>query len=157
MVSGGLKAPGSRGALSKIFPEENFRTDHKPLGFPIQEGYGRKFFSIYEKWRRYKQRKVMEREKLIQIIQKRLGLSDEEFQVIKDTPKFQRLFDNALAASQYRLVAEVKESTGCHSGHVVGQKLVFDSSGNLLTRQSPERICAFLMPNLTMVLNARPQ
>ena len=95
----------------------------------------------------------MEKEELIQIIQKRLGLSDREFQIIKETPKFQRLFDNALTASRYRLVAEVVESTGCHSGHAVGQKLVFDSTGNLLTRESPERVCAFLMPNLTLLLN----
>ena len=95
----------------------------------------------------------MEKEELIQIIQKRLGLSDREFQTIKETPKLQRLFDNALTASRYRLVAEVVESTGCHSGHAVGQKLVFDSTGNLLTRESPERVCAFLMPNLTLLLN----
>lgn len=95
----------------------------------------------------------MQKEELIQIIRKRLGLSERDFQIIKDTPKFQRLFDNALAASRYRLVAEVVESTGCHSGHVLGQKLVFDSAGNLLTRESPERVCAFLMPNLTVLIN----
>ena len=95
----------------------------------------------------------MQKEELIQIIRKRLGLSERDFQTIKDTPKFQRLFDNALAASRYRLVAEVVESTGCHSGHVLGQKLVFDSAGNLLTRESPERVCAFLMPNLTVLIN----
>ena len=96
----------------------------------------------------------MEKEELIQVIQSRLGLSDREFQIIKETPKFQRLFDNALTASRYRLVAEVVESTGCHSGHEAGQKLFFDSTGNLLTRESPERVCAFLMPNLTVQINA---
>ena len=96
----------------------------------------------------------MEKERLEGIIQKRLGLDDQEFQVIKDTPKFQRLFGNALEASRYRLVAEVVESKGCHSGHVVGQRIIFDSSGNLLTRDSPEKVCAFLMPNLTVLINA---
>jgi hypothetical protein len=37
---------------------------------------------------------------------------------------------------------------------VKGQKLVFDASGNLLTREAPERVCAFLMPNLTLIINA---
>ena len=36
----------------------------------------------------------------------------------------------------------------------MGQKLVFDSAGNLLTQECPERICAFLMPNLTVLINA---
>jgi len=87
------------------------------------------------------------------MIQKRLGLEDKEFQTIKDNPRFQRLFDNLLTGSRYRLVAEIVESTGCHSGHVKGQKFFFDSAGNLLTREAPERVCAFLMPNLTVLIN----
>jgi len=87
-------------------------------------------------------------------IQKRLGLDDKEFQTIKDSPKFQRLFENILTGSRYKLVAEIVESKGCHSGHVKGQKLFFDSAGNLLTREAPERVCAFLMPNLTVLINA---
>ena len=37
---------------------------------------------------------------------------------------------------------------------IVGQKLVFDSTGNLLTKENPDRVCAFLMPNLTVLINA---
>ena len=96
----------------------------------------------------------MEKEQIAKMIQKRLGLEDKEFQAIKDSPKFQRLFDNILTGSRYRLVAEIVESKGCHSGHVKGQKLFFDSAGNLLTREAPERVCAFLMPNLTVMINA---
>ncbi len=91
---------------------------------------------------------VMER------IRKRLNLEDEEWETLVKTPKFQRLFQNAVEASKYRLVAEVVSSKGCHSGHVVGQKIIFDNSGNLLTRESPDRVCAFLMPNLTVLINA---
>ena len=96
----------------------------------------------------------MEKEQIAKMIQKRLGLEDKEFQTIKDNPRFQRLFDNILTGSRYRLVAEIVESTGCHSGHVKGQKFFFDSAGNLLTREAPERVCAFLMPNLTVLINA---
>jgi hypothetical protein len=96
----------------------------------------------------------VDKEQIPKMIQKRLGLDDKEFQAIKDSPKFQRLFDNILSGSRYRLVAEIVESKGCHSGHVKGQKLFFDSAGNLLTREAPERVCAFLMPNLTVLMNA---
>ncbi|MCD6296705.1 MAG: hypothetical protein J7M30_06085 [Deltaproteobacteria bacterium] len=34
------------------------------------------------------------------------------------------------------------------------KKIFFDSTGNLLTRESPERVCAFLLPNLILVVNA---
>jgi hypothetical protein len=96
----------------------------------------------------------VQKEQIAKMIRKRLGLEDKEFQTIKDNPKFQRLFDNILTGSRYRLVAEIVESTGCHSGHVKGQKFFFDSAGNLLTREAPERVCAFLMPNLTVLINA---
>jgi hypothetical protein len=96
----------------------------------------------------------MEKALLAEIIRKRLNLEDHEWSIVESSPKFQTLFQNAIEASTYRIVAEVIESKGCHSGHVVGQRLVFDNSGNLLTKESPERVCAFLMPNLTVLINA---
>lgn len=96
----------------------------------------------------------MDQTRLEKIIQKRLALPEDEFKTIRENPKFQRLFANALKASRYRLVATVVESKGCHSRHRVGQRIVFDSSGNLLTNESPERVCAFLMPNLVVLINA---
>jgi hypothetical protein len=96
----------------------------------------------------------MDKEQLAKIIRKRLALDEEEFKAIGENPKYQRLFQNALKASKYRLVAEVIESKGCHSGHMKGQKIIFDSSGNLLSREAPERVCAFLMPNLVLIINS---
>ena len=96
----------------------------------------------------------MDQDKLVEIIRRRLKLEDQEWKIIEKNPKFQSLFKNAVEASKYRLVAEVIDSKGCHSGHVIGQKLIFDNSGNLLTKESPDRVCAFLMPNLTVLINA---
>ena len=96
----------------------------------------------------------MEKYQIAEIIRKRLKLGDQEWSIIEKNPKFQQLFQNAIEASKYRMVAEVINSKGCHSGHVVGQKLVFDNSGNLLTKESPDLICSFLMPNLTVLINA---
>jgi hypothetical protein len=96
----------------------------------------------------------MDKYLIAEIIRERLNLEAGDWSSIEENPKFQRLFENAVEASKYRLVAEVIESNGCHSGHTVGQKLIFDSSGNLLTKENPDRICAFLMPNLTVLMNA---
>ena len=96
----------------------------------------------------------MNKDQLAEMIRRRLKLDDQEWKIIEENPKFQRLFKNAVEASKYRLVAEVIESKGCHSGHVVGQKLIFDNSGNLLTKENPDRVCTFLMPNLLIVINA---
>lgn len=96
----------------------------------------------------------MDEEVIAKLIKRRLKLEDEEWSTIEKNPKFQRLFQNVIKASHYRLVAEVVESKGCHSGHGVGQRLVFDNSGNILTKENPDRICSFLMPNLTVLINA---
>lgn len=96
----------------------------------------------------------MEKDALVKIIKKRLSLEGEELAAVIENPKYQQLFQNAAKGSCYRLVAEVVASKGCHSGHVVGQRIVFDSAGNLLTNESPDRVCAFLMPNLTVLINA---
>ena len=96
----------------------------------------------------------MDSTRLEKIIKKRLSLPEDAFEEIRNTPKYRRLFANAAKASRYRLIATVVESEGCHSKHRVNQKIVFDSSGNLLTSESPERICAFLMPNLVVLINA---
>ena len=96
----------------------------------------------------------MDKDQIAQVIRRRLKLEDQEWSFIEKDPKFQRLFQNTLRASSYQLIAEVIKSKGCHSGHVVGQQLVFDSAGNLLTKKNPDRICAFLMPNLTVLINA---
>lgn len=96
----------------------------------------------------------MDKLQIAEIIRKRLKLEDQEWSIIEKNPKFQQLFQNAIKASKYRLVAEVIESKGCHSGHVVGQKIIFDSTGNILTKENPDLICSFLMPNLTVLINA---
>ena len=96
----------------------------------------------------------MDKNQITERIRKRLKLGDEEWEIIEKNPTYQRLFKNAVEASKYRLVAQVIDSKGCHSGHVIGQKLIFDNSGNLLTKENPDRVCAFLMPNLTVLVNA---
>jgi hypothetical protein len=74
----------------------------------------------------------MEKEALIEIVKKRLALEGEELAKVLENPKYQRLFENAAKGPQYRLGAEVVSSKGCHSGHRAGQRIVFDSAGNLL-------------------------
>ena len=96
----------------------------------------------------------MDKNQIAEIIRKRLKLENQEWKIIEQNPKFQRLFKNAIEASRYRLVAEVIDSKGCHSGHIIGQRLIFDNSGNLLTKENPDRICSFLLPNLTVLINA---
>jgi hypothetical protein len=62
----------------------------------------------------------MDKNQIGQVIRRRLKLDDQEWSYIENNPKSQRLFQNALKASSYQLIAEVIESKGCHSGHAGG-------------------------------------
>jgi len=48
----------------------------------------------------------MEKHQIAEIIRKRLNLEDQEWSIIEKNPKFQQLFQNAIKASRYQLVAE---------------------------------------------------
>lgn len=96
----------------------------------------------------------MDNTKIMEIIRKRLNVNDQEWSIIEKNPKFTRLFKNTIEASKYQLVAEVIESKACNSGHVVGQKLIFDGYCSLLTKQNPDYVCCFLILSLTPLINA---
>jgi len=46
----------------------------------------------------------MDKDQIAEVIRRRLKLDDQEWAIIKENPKFQRLFKNAIEASKYRLV-----------------------------------------------------
>jgi uncharacterized repeat protein (TIGR04076 family) len=47
------------------------------------------------------------------------------------------------------MIAEVVESHGCNSQHKIGDKIHFDSAGNLLTALCPKRICVYALSAIT--------
>ena len=63
----------------------------------------------------------MDENQMAEITRKRLKLNSQEWAMIEQNSKFKCLFKNAIEASKYRLVAEVIDSRGCHTGHVIGQ------------------------------------
>jgi hypothetical protein len=54
----------------------------------------------------------MDASQVAKIIRKRLKLEDDDWSIIEKNPRFQKLFQNAIEASKYRLIAEVIESKG---------------------------------------------
>ena len=52
------------------------------------------------------------------------------------------------------IVFEVVYSEGCNSQHKVGTKFFFSSDGNLLSRMSPPKVCAFVLPFMVQIVFA---
>ena len=80
-----------------------------------------------------------------QIMQNRLGYSDEEIKKFRENPRNEDILSKVLELMNKTIVAEVVESHGCNSQHKVGDKFYFDSAGNLLTAMSPKRICIYAL------------
>lgn len=81
----------------------------------------------------------------------RVGYSDSEIETFRGgghrVRHVQRL---SQAAALYSIEAEVVRSRNCNSGHIVGQKLILDTDGNLITKLCPKRVCVYLLSQLTI-------
>jgi uncharacterized repeat protein (TIGR04076 family) len=77
------------------------------------------------------------------VMKERLGYSDEEMKTFQENPRNCDVVSKAPALVNKTIVLEVVESHGCNSQHKVGDKIIFDGAGNLLTKHSPEKICVY--------------
>ena len=78
-------------------------------------------------------------------MKKQLGYTSEEMKTFRANPKNEHVVSKAPELSEKMIVAEVIRSHGCNSQHKTGDKLYFDSAGNLLTKHSPERVCVYAL------------
>ena len=84
-----------------------------------------------------------------EMMQKRLGYTDQEMKEFRNNPRNEEILSIVPDLINKTIVAEVVESHGCNSLHKVGDKLYFDSAGNLLTALSPKRICVYALSVIT--------
>jgi uncharacterized repeat protein (TIGR04076 family) len=77
------------------------------------------------------------------VMKERLGYSDEEMKTFQENPRNCDVVSKAPALVNKTIVLEVVESHGCNSQHKVGDKIIYDGAGNLLTKHSPEKICVY--------------
>ncbi len=80
-----------------------------------------------------------------EIVQKRLGYTDEEMKIFRDNPRNVDILSKVPDLVNKTIIAEVVESQGCNSQHKVGDRFYFDSAGNLLATFSPKRICIYVL------------
>jgi uncharacterized repeat protein (TIGR04076 family) len=89
--------------------------------------------------------KYMIDERMWQIMQKRLGYSDEEIALFRTDPKNEQVLEKAKELSRINLIAEVIEAHGCNSRHKKGDRFRLDGYGNLIKEPNPDKICIFAL------------
>ena len=80
-----------------------------------------------------------------ELIQQHLGYTDEEMRTFERNPRNLDVMAKAPELMNKTIIAEVVESHGCNSRHMVGDKFYFDGAGNLLTKKGPSRICIYAL------------
>ena len=81
-------------------------------------------------------------------MQKHLGYNDDDMKLFRQNPRNEDVISKAPLLMSKTIIAEVVDSTGCNSGHKVGDKFIFDGAGNLITKLNPTKICCFALGTL---------
>ncbi len=85
----------------------------------------------------------MDKEELWKRFQAHMGYSDEEMVIFKSDPAKVKMVTETRDFVRCKIIAEVIQSKGCHAGHKVGDRIVMDGNGQLLTRECPDKVCIF--------------
>ena len=93
-------------------------------------------------------------ESVWQFMKKHLGYNDEEMKKFRENPRNVDVLAKAPALMNKTIVVEVVESKGCLSQHKVGDKIIFDGGGNLLTKKNPKRICIYALAPIAQAIFA---
>lgn len=87
-----------------------------------------------------------------QSIKDMLGYTDEELGTFLGNPRNVDVLAKFGVLANKTIIAEVIESHGCLAGYRVGDKLVCDGGGNLITKLCPKRICPYAITTLATLL-----
>lgn len=96
----------------------------------------------------------MEKEKLWKRFQEHMQYTDEQMKIFRADPMKVKMVTESPAFVKCRIIAEVIESNGCHAQHKVGQKIVMDGNGQLITKECPDKMCLFALAALQPSVNA---
>ena len=90
-------------------------------------------------------------EKLIRKYGERVGYTDSEIEKFYEGGhRIRHVSHLSRAASKFSILARVIKSRNCNSGHVVGQTFTLDLDGNLIARLCPNKMCVYLVSQLTI-------
>ena len=90
-------------------------------------------------------------EEIVQKYGQRVGYTESEVEKFHEGGhRIRQVKRLSHAASLYSIEAEVTNAKHCNSGHTVGQKLILDVDGNLISKLCPKKMCVYLISQLTI-------
>lgn len=94
----------------------------------------------------------MDKDTLWAKLQSRLRYTDEQIARLRGDARWRQMVEETPEFVTHKIVVEVVESHGCHARHRVGDRIVLDANGCLITEESPKRVCVYaLAPLVTQI------
>jgi uncharacterized repeat protein (TIGR04076 family) len=90
-------------------------------------------------------------EATLNFLKEMLGYTEAQWETWKSNPRNLKVVENLTEFPKYKVVFEVTSSVGCAARHKVGDQIVFDGSGCLLSKESPEKICFGLLSPISPI------
>ncbi|MEW6374405.1 MAG: hypothetical protein AB1502_01260 [Thermodesulfobacteriota bacterium] len=86
---------------------------------------------------------------VLQLFGERIGYKEAELEKFKEGGhRIRHVRRLSQAAKIYTIEAEIVKSNNCNSGYKVGDKLIMDVDGNLISKLCPKRMCVYLISQL---------
>jgi uncharacterized repeat protein (TIGR04076 family) len=93
----------------------------------------------------------MAKDKVIGKYGERVGYTGPEIEMFHEGGhRVRHVLRLSRATAKYSIKAEVVKSKNCNSGHTVGQTLILDVDGNLISKLCPKKTCIYLISQLTI-------
>jgi len=78
-------------------------------------------------------------------VRQHFAYTDEEMTMFLEAPRNLDVLSKAALFASKTIVFTVVDAHGCNSRHKAGDRICFDGAGNLLAKQSPNRICIYAL------------
>ncbi len=96
----------------------------------------------------------MQPEEIWKRFQKHMGYTDEELQIFRSDEEKVKMVTQSPEFVKCRVIAEVIESHGCHARHKAGDRFVMTAGGQIISEESPKRMCLFALGPVSRILPA---
>ncbi len=91
-------------------------------------------------------------EELMEMVKDVFNYDDEEMEIVKSNPKYVQVLEKAPLTLNTDFFFEVEDAHGCACQHQKGQKIKINADGSIITRESPDKICAYLMSSIIPIV-----
>ena len=89
---------------------------------------------------------------LVDMVKTVLNYTDEEMDRVASNPKYMDMIEKVPELMNTDFIFEIEEADGCVCQHQQGQKITINGDNSIVFRDSPEKICIYLMNAITPIV-----